>query len=143
MRILAISGNMRLKSTNTCFLKNISYLTSELETNIQIDTFNSLSNIPIFSPDLEGENTPASVLDLYEQIRRSDGIIISSPECIRSIPGGLKNIIDWLVSRNEIIKKPIALAHASHRGDDVLQSLRLILSTISEILRKIYFLKFH
>lgn len=45
--------------------------------------------------------------------------------------GGLKNAIDWLVSREEVIKKPIALVHASHRGDDMLSSLRTVLATVS------------
>ncbi len=46
--------------------------------------------------------------------------------------GGLKTAIDWLVSRDEIIGKPIALMHASHRGEDMLAQLRLVLSTVSE-----------
>ena len=141
MRILAISGSVRSNSTNTFLLKNISLLSSQYDEDIQIEIFNSLDHIPIFSPDLEGENTPSSVLNLCEKINRSDGIIISSPEYIRSIPGGLKNTIDWLVSRDEVIKKPITLVHASHRGNDVLQSLRRVLSTISENFTEDIFLK--
>ena len=67
-----------------------------------------------------------------ETVSAVDGIIISSPEYVRSIPGGLKNAIDWMVSRFEVIGKPIALVHASHRGDDVLASLRRVLSTVSD-----------
>lgn len=67
-----------------------------------------------------------------EAVSACDGIIISSPEYVRAIPGGLKNAIDWMVSRFEIIGKPIVLAHASHRGDDMLASLRLVLSTVSD-----------
>ncbi|MFK7877153.1 MAG: NADPH-dependent FMN reductase [Paracoccaceae bacterium] len=65
-------------------------------------------------------------------VGRCDGIIIASPEYARSIPGGLKNAVDWLVSGDELIGKPIALMHASHRGDDMLSQLRLVLSTVSE-----------
>ena len=50
---------------------------------------------------------------------------------MRGLPGGFKNSIDWLVSGEELITKPIALAHASHRGDDMLDALRLVLSTVS------------
>lgn len=132
MKILAISGSVRSESTNTYFLREIARISTEAEIDVQIEVFNSHDELPIFSQDREGEETPLSVLTLCEKVSFSNGIIISSPEYIRSIPGGLKNTIDWLVSRDEIIKKPIALAHASHRGDDVLKNLRLVLSTISE-----------
>lgn len=141
MKILAISGSVRSKSTNTNLLKQISYLSSQNRKDVKIEIFSSLNLIPIFSPDREGENTPSTVLDLCKRISLCDGILISSPEYIRSIPGGLKNTIDWLVSRNEIIGKPIALVHASHRGDDALQSLRRVLSTISENFNEDIFLQ--
>lgn len=120
---------MRSESTNTYLLREISHLSPS---NIEIELFDSLESIPIFNPDKEGKDIPAPVLALCNKIAQCDGIIISSPEYIRSIPGGLKNAIDWLVSRDEIIGKPIALVHASHRGDDLLNSLRRVLSTVSE-----------
>ena len=64
-------------------------------------------------------------------IARSDGVLVCSPEYVRGIPGGLKNAIDWLVSGDQIVGRPIALVHASHRGEDMLQALRAVLSTVS------------
>lgn len=58
-----------------------------------------------------------------------------------SIPGGLKNAIDWLVSRDEIVHKPVVLAHASHRGDDLLRSLRLVLRTVTTRFDEHHFLR--
>ena len=58
--------------------------------------------------------------------------MIACPEYVHALPGGFKNAIDWLVSREEIIGKPIALLHASHRGEDVLRDLRRVLSTVSD-----------
>ena len=141
MKIMAISGSVRKNSTNTFLLENISALSSQIEKNIQFEIFNSVDLIPIFNADLEGDKTPQAVLDLCNKIKLSDGIIISSPEYIRSIPGGLKNTIDWLVSRDEIIAKPIVLAHASHRGDDALNSLRRVLSTVSKNFTEDIFIK--
>ncbi|WP_406737059.1 NADPH-dependent FMN reductase [Thioclava sp. GXIMD4215] len=92
--------------------------------------YDRLGDLPVFSPDQESD-PPEPVVTLTGMIRKSDGLIIASPEYVRSIPGGLKNAIDWLVSREELIHKPIALMHASHRGDDMLAQLRLVLATVS------------
>ncbi|WP_339109528.1 NADPH-dependent FMN reductase [Thioclava sp. GXIMD4216] len=89
-----------------------------------------MRDLPVFSPDQESD-PPEPVVTLAGMIRKSDGLIIASPEYVRSIPGGLKNAIDWLVSREELIHKPIAVMHASHRGDDMLAQPRLVLATVS------------
>lgn len=128
MKILALSGSARQASTNTALLRslpNIAPYTSE------IIVFSEVSDLPVFSPDLEQPALPEKVQGFANLVRDCDGIIIASPEYIRAVPGGLKNAVDWLVSRDEIINKPIALIHASHRGDDMLEQLRLVLSTVS------------
>lgn len=129
MKILAISGSSREASTNTALLKGMRELAPK---DIDLRVFSRLDTLPIFSPDLEGDATPAAVRKFMGEVADCDGIIVSSPEYVRSIPGGLKNVIDWMVSRFEIIDKPIVLVHASHRGDDMLVSLRLVLSTVSQ-----------
>ena len=74
---------------------------------------------------------PDAVRSFMQSVSGSDGILISSPEYVRGIPGGLKNAIDWLVSGDQVVAKPMALVHASHRGNDMLGSLRMVLATIS------------
>jgi chromate reductase, NAD(P)H dehydrogenase (quinone) len=128
MQFLAISGSTRLQSTNTALLQATADIAPPEH---QVTVYAGLGTLPIFSPDLEGHE-PASVLDLARRIAQSGGLIISSPEYARTIPGGLKNAIDWLVSRDELIGKPIALLHASHRGQAVLDQLRLVLSTVGD-----------
>ncbi|WP_284381820.1 NADPH-dependent FMN reductase [Litoribrevibacter albus] len=128
MKLLAISGSARKESTNTALLVGMKDLAPA---GIELSVFQSLNMLPVFSPDLEGDATPAEVREFMKAVSNTDGIIISSPEYVRAIPGGLKNAIDWMVSRDEIIDKPIALVHASHRGEDMLLSLRLVLSTVS------------
>lgn len=128
MKIFAISGSARLLSTNTALL---AALQSVAPSGIAIEVYDGIGRLPVFSPDLEEPRAPASVMQFLAKIAESDGLIISSPEYVRSIPGGLKNAIDWLVSGEEIVGKPIALVHASHRGDDMLSNLRTVLSTVS------------
>lgn len=128
MKLFAISGSARAQSTNTALLRTL----ADLATNpIAIEVFAGIGDLPVFSPDLEDDATPQIVRAFQEKIAKADGLIISSPEYVRTLPGGLKNAIDWLVSGEHVIGKPIVLAHASHRGDDMLQTLRTVLSTIS------------
>jgi chromate reductase, NAD(P)H dehydrogenase (quinone) len=139
MKILAISGSTRQLSTNTALLSALQALA---QPDIEIDVFDRIGELPVFSPDLEGPNTPESVIRFIEKVSASDGLIISSPEYVRSIPGGLKNAIDWLVSGEAVIGKPIALAHASHRGEDMLAGLRTVLSTVSSNFSENIFFRF-
>ncbi|MFX3551035.1 NADPH-dependent FMN reductase [Ralstonia mannitolilytica] len=129
MKLLTISGSARRDSVNTVLLLGLKDVAPE---GVELSVFHRLDTLPVFSPDLEGPQTPAEVLEFLALVSGCDGIIIASPEYVRAIPGGLKNLIDWMVSRFEVIGKPIALAHASHRGDDMLTSLRLVLSTVSD-----------
>lgn len=104
--------------------------------------FDGISDLPVFSPDLEAHSLPEPVQNFAAKIKSCDGLIIASPEYVRAIPGGLKNAIDWLVSRDEIINKPIVLMHASHRGDDMLAQIRIVLSTVSTQFADDLFLRF-
>ena len=128
MEFLAISGSARAHSTNTAMLRAMSEIA---QPDHSIRVFDGIRHLPVFSPDLEALRLPNTVRDFASLIRRSDGLIISSPEYVRAIPGGLKNAIDWLVSRDELTSKPIVLMHASHRGDDMLAQIRIVLSTVS------------
>lgn len=139
MNFLAISGSTRKLSTNTAMLRALSNIAHPAHS---ICVFDRIGDLPVFSPDLEVAPLPEPVQSFAELIRQSDDLIISSPEYIRAIPGGLKNAIDWLVSRDEIINKPIALMHASHRGDDMLAQLRIVLTTVSSRFSDELFLRF-
>ena len=128
MKLLAISGSARAQSTNTALLHALADLAPR---SITIEDFAGIGDLPVFSPDREGYAAPQVVRAFQQKIADADGLIIASPEYVRTLPGGLKNAIDWLVSGEHVIGKPIVLAHASHRGDDMLQTLRTVLSTIS------------
>jgi chromate reductase, NAD(P)H dehydrogenase (quinone) len=139
MIILAISGSGRAGSTNTAMLNTVAKIARP---NHDVIVFSGIAKLPVFSPDLELGPLPLRVQRFADMISASDAVIISSPEYVRSIPGGLKNAIDWLVSREEIINKPIALMHASHGGHDMLDHLRLVLSTVSQKFSQDLFLHF-
>ncbi len=139
MKILAISGSARVASTNTAMLQAVSHIARP---DHLVTVFSEISCLPVFSPDFEGGPLPSTVRRFTDMIEDNDGIIVASPEYVRAIPGGLKNAIDWLVSRDEMIAKPIALMHASHRGEDMLAQLRLVLSTVSQRFSDDLFIRF-
>ncbi|WP_237151840.1 NADPH-dependent FMN reductase [Oryzibacter oryziterrae] len=128
MRFLAISGSLRAASTNSAMLRVLRDLAPA---GITIEIFDGLGDLPIFSPDREGDSAPAAVIAFKAAVAACDGLIIASPEYVRTLPGGLKNAIDWLVSGDELIAKPAAILHASYRGDDMLETLRAVLATVT------------
>lgn len=139
MRILALSGSLRADSTNTALLRGLARIAPDSIT-MNVAT---PAGLPLFSPDQEGPPAPAPVEKFARDVAASDGVIISCPEYVHALPGAFKNALDWLVSRDEIIGKPIALCHGSHRGEDVLAQLRLVLGTVSERFWPEIFVRFH
>jgi len=128
VKLLAISGSARAASTNTALLLALAKASPQ---DVDIEVVHDLHLLPVFSPDLEGDKAPPKVRDFIAKIEQADGVIISSPEYVHAIPGGLKNAIDWLVSGEAIIDMPVVLIHGSHRGEDMLASLRLVLGTVT------------
>ncbi len=139
MRLLAISGSLRAASTNTALLQA---LARHALPRAQVTIYDGLGSLPIFSPDIEGAQTPPAVVAFATAVGAADGLVIACPEYVHALPGGFKNALDWLVPRYELIGKPIALLHASSRGDEVLASLRRVLSTVSDGFREDIFVRF-
>ncbi|MDF5718221.1 MAG: NAD(P)H-dependent oxidoreductase [Rhizonema sp. NSF051] len=127
IRILAISGSLHKISSNTALLHAAIALSPA---NVEMKLYGGLGNLPYFNPDLE-PTQPSSVTDLRTQVKWSDGLVISSPEYAHGIPGVLKNALDWLVSGEEFIGKPIALFNASPRAIYAIASLTEIVTTIA------------
>ena len=88
--ILGIAGSLRKQSFNRALLRAAQELTPD---DARIDIF-ELDGIPPFNQDDEA-NPPAKVADLKQQIRNADAILLVTPEYNYSVPGVLKNAIDW------------------------------------------------
>jgi chromate reductase, NAD(P)H dehydrogenase (quinone) len=90
VRILGIAGSLRRESYNRAALREATKLLPEDAT---LDIF-ELDGIPGFNQD-EEQNPPAKVVELKRRVRESDAILIVTPEYNYSVPGVLKNAIDW------------------------------------------------
>lgn len=127
IRLLAISGSLRAVSTNTALLKAAMLLAPP---GMTVELWDGLGGLPHFNPDLDADPLPAAVSAWRKRIAEADGLLISSPEYARGVPGSLKNALDWLVSGPEHPGKPVAFFHASERGVASQAALRLILETM-------------
>jgi chromate reductase, NAD(P)H dehydrogenase (quinone) len=126
--ILTISGSLRAASTNTALLAAIARNAPD---GCRLTPYDGLGLLPIFNPDDEGGRTPAEATRLIEAVRRADGVIVSAPEYAHGVPGGLKNALDWLVSRDAAVGKPAMLVHASSRSAISRAALTEIMRTMS------------
>ena len=100
MKILAISGSARAASTNTAMLSVVAEIAG---LDHQITVFSGVANLPVFSPDAEAEILPQAIVSFSELILQSDALIISSPEYVRAIPGGMKiQLIGWCLETRSL-----------------------------------------
>jgi NAD(P)H-dependent FMN reductase len=127
---LAILGSTRRNSSNEIILKEIQNL---FQDKVQITLYSKIDELPHFNPDIESEGVPPLVNELRELIKHSDGIIICTPEYVFSLPGTLKNALEWTVSTTVFSDKPTALIVASALGEKTFESLQLIMKTLGAL----------
>jgi chromate reductase len=116
MRILGISGSLRRDSYNTLLLAAAA---DALPDGVELVRWDGLAAVPPFDEDTEAASTPAAVADLRVAIAAADAVLFATPEYNGSVPGQLKNALDW-VSRpyatNPLRNTPAAVVGASTGG---------------------------
>lgn len=97
MNVLALPGSLRRHSYNRCLLAAAASRSPSGMT-VTVVSADLLASIPPFNEDVEAAlgGDPEPVRRLRDQVRAADGLLISTPEYNQSIPGVLKNILDWL-----------------------------------------------
>jgi chromate reductase len=92
MRVLGISGSLRQDSLNHALLREAA---ERLPAGVELVEFDRLREIPPYDSDLEALETPPAVAELREAMRDADAVLVATPEYNHSIPGVLKNALDW------------------------------------------------
>ena len=128
MRILAICGSLRARSSNLAALQAAQRLAPP---RMEIGIFGGLADLPHFNPDIDTQTPPEAVRALREAVGGARGLLICSPEYARGVAGVMKNALDWLVSSFEFPDKPVAVINASQRATAADAALRLTLVTMS------------
>lgn len=113
MRIVAVSGSLRSGSHNTGLLRA---LREEAPEGVEIELWEGLAEIPAYDADADGVPGPDAVEAFRSVVRGADGVFFSTPEYNSSIPGALKNALDWAsrpLATNAFRNKPVAVVSAS------------------------------
>lgn len=110
-KILAFAGSLREKSYNKLLLKAV---LENLPLDVEMEVFD-LATIPMYNQDIETQ-PPSDVVLLKQKISEADMVMIATPEYNYSIPGVLKNALDWISrpsNQNPLSKKPVGILGAS------------------------------
>jgi chromate reductase, NAD(P)H dehydrogenase (quinone) len=113
MRVLGISGSLRRDSYNSALLRAAA---ERLPAGVELVEYERLGEIPPYDPDVEALGTPEVVAELREAVRSADAVLVATPEYNHSIPGQLKNALDWVsrpAGHSALMGKPAAAIGAS------------------------------
>ena len=113
MRVLAIPGSVRADSHNARLLRHVA---EQAPAGIEIELYDALKSVPPYDEDDDTDTPPAAVGELRAAIDRADAILIATPEYNHSIPGVLKNALDWAsrpTATAVLRNKPVAVTGAS------------------------------
>jgi chromate reductase len=133
MKILGISGSLRRGSYNTGLLRAAGELMPD---EVDFEIWDGLKTVPPYDHDDDTDEAPAAVAALRSAFARADAVLIATPEYNASIPGVLKNALDWVsrpVLRNPLRNKPAAVIGASTGAFGAVWAqaeLRKVLATI-------------
>lgn len=128
--LVALSGSLRQASYNTALLRAASALCPD---GVRLD-LRTLHGIPLYDGDVEAQGTPAAVTGLQQAVQAADGLLICTPEYNNSMPGVLKNGLDWMSrgpeGKKTFAAKPTALLGATPGGFGTVQSQDAMLSVL-------------
>lgn len=113
MRVLGITGSLRRDSYNHALLREAA---ERLPAGAELVEFERLAEIPPYDADLEAEVAPQAVAELRRAMREADAVLVATPEYNHSIPGALKNALDWAsrpAGQSALTGKPAVVIGAS------------------------------
>jgi len=113
MKVLGISGSLRSDSYNTTLLREAARL---LPDGVELELWEGLKAVPPYDEDDDVAEAPAAVADLRDAIAGADALLFATPEYNSSVPGQLKNALDWASrprATTALRNKPVAVVGAS------------------------------
>jgi NAD(P)H-dependent FMN reductase len=130
VRILAISGSLQAHSHNLALLE---VARRDAPAGVDVSIFDGLRHLPQFDLDLEASAPLPIVENWRHALAGSDALLIASPEYGFSLPGALKNGIDWVIGSGELEKKVVAVTAAVNHPDRGRRGLAALLETLHAV----------
>jgi NAD(P)H-dependent FMN reductase len=129
--VLLVSGSTRSLSTNTAALRTIEMLSQER--GIRTVSYEGLASLPAFNPDDDDARLPPEPRALRAAIAAADAVLFCTPEYAGTLPGSLKNLLDWTVGGSEMDAKPVAWLNvaAPGRGGGAIATLEVVLGYVN------------
>jgi chromate reductase, NAD(P)H dehydrogenase (quinone) len=130
MKVLGVCGSLQARSGNLALLNAAAAF---MPPGVEFVLFDGLRDLPQFNPDLEVDRELEHVRRWRLALEGCDAVLIASPEYGFSMPGALKNGIDWVIGSGELERKVVAITAAvawAGRGRRGLQALRDTLSAV-------------
>lgn len=135
MRVLAVSGSLQPSSKNRELLR---LAAAAAPPGVEVRLFEGLGALPHFDPSIEATGAaPAAVHALRQELAWADAVLIATPEYGHSLPGVLKNAIDWVIGSGELERKVVAITAAvpaPERGRMGLQALAQTLGAVRAVI---------
>ena len=127
-----IPGSTRAASTNMAVLRTVRQVATD---GVVAVVYDQLSELPAFNPDNEGANAGAAVAELRRQLADADAVLFCTPEYAGTLPGSLKNLLDWTVGTGDLYGKPVAWINAANagRGEGAQATLALVLGYVGAV----------
>jgi chromate reductase, NAD(P)H dehydrogenase (quinone) len=113
MRVLGIVGSLRPGSYNAQLMRVVA---GRLPVGVELEIYDGLRNVPPFDEERDSTDAPAPVRELTDAIAAADAVLFATPEYNGSIPGQLKNALDWAsvpFEHNVLRNKPVAVIGTS------------------------------
>lgn len=136
MHILAICGSLQAKSSNRALIDTAARV---LPPDVRLSVYEGLRALPMFDPDLESERTLPIVDELRRAVAAADALLVACPEYGHSLPGSLKNAIDWLIGSGELEGKLVAITAAVPHPDRGRRGLAALAQTLGAVSARLAF----
>src|SRR5215831_5382240 len=134
IRVLGIVGSLGARSSNLTLLETAASVAPD---GMEVVLYAGLGELPHFDPDVDPDDAPPAVRALRQAIAASDAVLIAAPEYGHSLPGVLKNAIDWLIGSGELERKVVAITASvpsPERGRQGLAALRQTLGAVRAVI---------
>ena len=134
IRVLGIVGSLGARSSNLTLLETAASVAPD---GMEVVRYTGLGELPHFDPDVDPDDAPPAVRALRQAIAASDAVLIAAPEYGHSLPGVLKNAIDWLIGSGELERKVVAITASvpsAERGRQGLAALRQTLGAVRAVI---------